>query len=58
MSKSCLNCYFGDKCYCEQVCEFYCPIGEEAEDEAVCEFVEQSRAEFYEAWFEYIEEYD
>ena len=58
MNKSCLNCLFGDKCMCEKVCEFYCPIGEEAESDAENEMIERSRVEFYEAWFEYLEEYE
>lgn len=48
------NCYFGDKCQCNSVCEDYTPLGEESEYFEVEEFIEQQRVGFREEWEEYI----
>lgn len=56
MTKKCSDCYYGDKCPSSSVCEFYTPVGEEAEDLEVEEFIEQQRKEFQEEWDEYIAE--
>lgn len=56
MSKTCLHCYYKDKCDQDEVCEDYYPIDQQAEDEAIDELIEENRVAFRAEWFEYIAE--
>ena len=58
LSKDCLHCCFGDKCKQEEPCENYYPIDQDAEDEFIYKLTQDSRIEYYSAWFEYISEYN
>lgn len=52
--KKCSNCYYFDLCGSGSVCDYYYPIGEDAENEAIDELIEKKRYEFYDEWNEYI----
>lgn len=58
MIKKCSNCYFGDKCGCGEICDDYAPLIDELTDEEVSKMVEIGRVAFYDAWIEYISEYE
>lgn len=57
-NRRCSNCYFGDKCRSNQACEDYSPIIDEPTDAEVEKMIEDGRETFYEAWNEYISEYE
>ena len=57
-SRKCTNCCFGDKCHSNQVCDDYAPIIDEPTDEEIAEMIEAERDAFYDAWIEYISEYE
>lgn len=54
LKDKCSNCYFGDKCYCDNVCDDYSPI-ETTEDTEY--LIECRRFEFLDEWNEYQSEY-
>ena len=56
--QNCENCYYGDVCPNERVCEGFDPITEEGEDELISELIERERKEYHEAWNTYIGEYN
>lgn len=56
-SRKCSVCIFDEICTCKSsVCSYYSPIDEY--DNSDLEYVEESRYEFYDAWFEYISDYN
>lgn len=53
--KKCVNCYYGDLCQCDEVCEDYTPVNEQSIDEEIDNMVEKNRIAFRAEWFRYIE---
>lgn len=53
--KNCRYCYYNDFCSEDEVCDNYAPIGDDAEDTAIYELIEQGREEFRREFFKYIE---
>lgn len=62
MRKSCETCYYECKSKEGAVCSYYFTIDEgierEMDDERIDEIIEAERHDFYEQWFQYIEEYE
>lgn len=54
--KRCVNCYYGDLCQCDEVCEDYTPVNERSIDEEIDNMVEKNRIAFRAEWFIYIED--
>lgn len=46
----CKNCYYFGQCCSEDECEYFTSVDDDLTDEEI----EESRQEYHEAWFEYI----
>ncbi len=52
--KRCKDCYFYEQCHQTKACEYFTPMTDKAEDEAVDELIEKEREEFRSEWNQYI----
>lgn len=54
LDKLCNDCYYRDVCPLTEVCGYFAPITEEAENEFIEETIEQARELFHTQWNTYI----
>lgn len=54
--RDCSNCCFAEKCRIENGCDDYYPANDDGY--AVPEILESERMEYYNAWIQYISEYN
>lgn len=54
--RDCSNCYFAEKCRIENGCDDYYPVNDDGHAEH--EMIESERVEYYNAWIQYIYEYN
>lgn len=55
-NRDCSNCCFAGKCRFENGCEDYYPANDDSY--ATLEMQEAERAEYYNAWIQYVSEYN
>lgn len=56
MSKNlCYNCYYSDRCDCQDVCEDYIDVNECDDCNDIDDMIETNRIAFRAEWFKYIE---
>lgn len=53
--KTCSNCLYGDQCGSFNICDYFSPMDDADDIEAV---IENGRQEFLDEWNEYISEYN
>lgn len=56
IDRDCSKCCFGDKCRCEGGCGDYYPANDDSY--ATPEMIDAERAEYYNAWIQYVSEYN
>lgn len=54
----CDSCYFSGKCVSGGKCDDYVPVDRCGEDEYIRQIVEENRQSYYDAWVEYIDEFN
>ena len=57
MIMRCNKCYFKDECEHKWNCDYFTPI-DETDDDIYGRIVQRDRAEYREAWYEYINEFE
>ena len=56
INRACSKCCFGDKCRCEGGCDDYYPANDDSY--ATPEMIDAERTEYYNAWIQYVSEYN
>ncbi len=56
--KKCKTCLFHTICKSTRLCDNYYPADERTEEEISIESEEAEKREYYDAWLEYIEDYN
>lgn len=56
--KYCANCYFGNTCPSDKICDGYIPLDEDFINDDIDDVIEQKRVEFHKEWRKYITQWD